>query len=311
MNLSVVTFMSNTEVVNKSLLSYVAMMQKEYTRIELIIYSDNTSIVPYLNNMHNVHVKVSPRVSKYRRILQSIHDAKYDNIQYVDNDINLNIDSSLDFVKNFCAQDTYDISWGIVEAASGVAGFVPSLIKIDKLLSHWLIRPCLWKFNMGISVPGQIFVIKKNRFINKLPNIDTKFDDLMLGMFVKEENLRPFCYNRLLGTETPSLSFNDLLRQRKRWAQGYAECLQFASGRMKCFVIVHGIAYHELWIIEYFFFIMLLYINPSVGALTISFYLFTISHFDIKNIGWAIMYSIIFPIIHVVWSFRVCKFLFK
>ena len=81
---------------------------------------------------------------------------------------------------------------------------------------------------------------------------DTYVDDLAVGMYAAcNSNIKKHVSSRILGSEEPSKFFFELFHQRKRWAKGYKDLLRhsFQTKYFK-YIIIHGLAYHFLWIIN-------------------------------------------------------------
>ena len=201
----------------------------------------------------------------------------------IDNDITINYNNLKKFVIEFI-DSKYAIGWGKIKTKN-VKKFIPQLIKIDKNLSHDFIRPLLWKAKIGISIPGQIFVLKKDKFIDKLPKIDTVYDDLTIGMIARKNNFEYFYSKLFLGSELPKGNFVDLIKQRIRWSKGMAQSI-FNGIRynMLKFVLIHSFMYHMLWI-PYYIFLFIISKYSLITSLILFFFLYIPKPF----------YTILFP----------------
>ncbi len=204
------------------------------------------------------------------------------------------------FIKEIINTD-YAIAWGKVKTQN-IVGFIPHLIKIDKNLSHDFIRPFLWKFNIGISVPGQIFLISKKYYLNKFHTIDTVYDDLTLGIIAKSNKMPVYFNNYILGYETPKGNFKDLLKQRRRWAKGLAESIyNNRNSKSLKYVKIHGFMYHFLWIVYYLIILFCSLINYRIGIIIFLLTGLILSEFKLKDLIYGYAYLLIFPIIHLFW----------
>jgi cellulose synthase/poly-beta-1,6-N-acetylglucosamine synthase-like glycosyltransferase len=177
------------------------------------------------------------------------------------------------------------------------------MIKIDKFLSHSIIRPLLWRFGVGASIPGQVFLIKPSTFRDKLPKNDTLFDDLTIGICARENNVRVYFKKAILGWEKPKENILSLLHQRIRWAKGFAQVVNSNRKNLSklYLVLMHGVAYHFLL----FFFWALIYsvsfiaIKYAIVLWSILILMLTFGHASLSIS--ALAYTIVFPIIHTVW----------
>ena len=251
--------------------------------------------VPYV-----VEVRES-RGTKYRKLLSLLEN---DDSQYYfsfDNDTELETLEVREFVSLLISNGA-DIGWGIVRARRPV-GFIPKLVAVDKLLSHDLIRPILWRLGVGVSVPGQAFGIRGAAFRGKLIGLDTYLDDLALGLYANAGRMKRCIVGRVLGYEKPNECFSGLWSQRKRWAIGYGAVLRktLFRGRSALNVALHGLAYHGLWLVHWLIAIGLAFKHPLLAA---GYCLVTgliIVGTEWKLIPYALVYQIVFPLFHVRW----------
>jgi hypothetical protein len=103
--------------------------------------------------------------------------------------------------------------------------------------------------------------------------------------------------------EKPKATLFSLLRQRIRWGKGFSEVV-IANCRFSnrlSLVLVHGAAYHLLWIV----FLGLIYITALINA-NFAFLLWltlatALTFGQISLIPAALLYTIVFPVIHLVW----------
>lgn len=246
--------------------------------------------------------------TKYKRLLYLLRN---DNSEYyisVDNDITGNLYEINKFV-NKVINENIDVAWGIIQAKPQNK-LICKLVAIDKIISHYYIRPFLWKYNKGISIPGQLFIIKRNAFKGKLLDIDTFLDDLALGTYVSlnKSDLNILIYKNILGFEIPNNSFKGLWIQRARWADGYSTVLKgVESETERKLVKIHGLAYHTNWVLNIILIIATYILNPIVSLIYILIIASIISKFNIKLFVSAILYQFIFPIFHLRWLYCLIK----
>lgn len=240
--------------------------------------------------------------TKYRRLISLMEkdDSKY--YLSIDNDITGNIDELLSFVNEMTIKN-YEVGWGRIRAKRQ-RGFISNMVAVDKLLSHNIIRPLLWKLGVGISVPGQVFCIKGESFRGKLIELDTFLDDLALGLYVNINKSRKYVIPTVLGEEEPNSKFAGLWKQRSRWAIGYSTILKAVKDKKdyKDKVIIHGISYHLSWLFNWIIIALLamLFWPTTIG------YVFLIgviiSKKDISMLLYSVIYQFVFPIFHIRWG---------
>ncbi len=293
-NITIATFISNKEKENNEFFQLIEYL-KNYFNIQVIVLCDKK-----LENKEIPQI-ITPNMTKYKRIKLLINKAENNHILCIDNDISPNKENILNFINN-CFRVEYSIAWGKIKAKN-IKGFIPRLISIDKNLSHDYIRPTLWNLKLGISLPGQVFMINKKFFLDKLPNIDTVYDDLMIGCITKENNYPVYFVKDVLGYETPKANFMQLLNQRIRWAKGLSETIIYnKKSQILPYILLHGFAFNLLWIPIYFTILLITRTNLILGiciTLLISYFL---AKRKIKNVIWAILYMLVFPIVYVVWA---------
>ncbi|MDR2142253.1 MAG: glycosyltransferase family 2 protein, partial [Deltaproteobacteria bacterium] len=202
-----------------------------------------------------------------------------------------------------------DLAWGLIDALPG-HNFLYKLVKIDKFISHIIIRPLLWKFNICISLPGQIFFINKSKFLRDLPIYDTLFDDLTIGIVAKKNKYLSNYFKLYLGYEKPSTSFYLLLKQRLRWSKGfYQAIINNLHNGMLIYILIHGFMYHFLWAPLLILFIIFFKISSIVALFSLILLCLFLSNMKSYLFIYSISYCFIFPIIHLVWFFSLLKYI--
>lgn len=240
--------------------------------------------------------------TKYRRLISLME--KDDSCYYlsIDNDITGNIGELLNFVDEMITKD-YEVGWGRIRAKKQNS-FISNMVAVDKLLSHNIIRPLLWKLGVGISIPGQVFCIKGESFRGKLIELDTFLDDLALGLYVNINKCRKYVIANILGEEEPNGKFSGLWKQRSRWAIGYSTILKAVRDKKeyRSKVIIHGVSYHFSWIVNWLIIALLaIFVWPLsvvyvlvIGAL--------ISKQNMSLLLYSVIYQFFFPIFHIRWG---------
>lgn len=239
--------------------------------------------------------------TKYIRLISLMENDDSEYYLSIDNDITGNIDALLDFVHGIITDD-YEVGWGQI-IAKRQKGFISNMVAVDKLLSHNIIRPLLWKLGVGISIPGQIFCIKGESYRGKLIQLDTFLDDLALGLYVNINNSKKYVLSTVLGQEQPNSKFGGLWKQRARWAVGYSTILKAVKNKKECKdkIIIHGFSYHFLWLLNWTIMILLSFVYWPLAIAYVLIISAWISKKDLSMIIYSLMYQFIFPIFHVRW----------
>lgn len=303
-DICLITYLREDEVFTDEIVKLCIELHKKAPSFKCIIFSNGNYKLEESYSF-NIDIIYMPG-TKYKRIKHLIEndDSKY--FISVDNDIRSNISNVLTFV-DITISGNYDIGWGKIMSEKQV-GFISKLIVIDKILSHYYIRPLLWKFKIGITLPGQFFIIKGKTFANKLLEVDTFLDDLALGLYVRENNkkINVHMSKMILGYECPNNTFKGLFKQRTRWADGFLSILNGLQNKVeKRYVIIHGVSYHLLWIIHLFILLLLSKINLIFGISYILLSSCILSRLNIKLLFHAFLYQIVFPIFHIKWILKV------
>ena len=304
-NITIATFISNKEKKKDDFIEVIKFLKKSF-ELEVLVFCDF-----YMKDLPNNIIQiVTPGMTKYKRIEKLISISKKNYILCIDNDITINKENLKKFIDE-CISREYAVAWGKIKVIP-IKSFIAHLICIDKNLSHDYIRPTLWKLNIGISLPGQIFMTNKKYYIDKFPKYDTVYDDLTIGIITKK-NLMPIYYTKeILGKELPKSTFIDLLKQRKRWAKGFAESIyNNRKTNMLKYVIVHGFIYHLLWIPFYIMLILLMLITPILPIIIICIVCILLADKKIKDLLWSFAYLLVFPIVHIVWLIAFIKSMIK
>lgn len=302
--ITIATFISNNEKDNKEIYDIIHFLKDNFADNEVIIFSNYEIKDKTLKNI------VTPQMTKYKRIKILLKEAHFNDILCFDNDITMDRENIIKFIKN-CFDRDYSIAWGKVKAKR-IKGFIPKLINIDKNLSHNYIRPFLWNTKLGISLLGQIFMINKQYFYNNLPDIDTVYDDLMIGTVVRKEKLPIYFVQDVLGYERPKGNITKLLKQRIRWAKGLAETIIYnRKNKVLLYILLHAFSFNLLWIPVYILIYYIFKFNIFCGIIPIIFICYILTDKEIKNIVWSFMYMITFPFVYLVWAFALLFNLIK
>ena len=297
--LTIVTFISGNETMNFSILDTYFFLKDSMLADELIIFSES----PQGITGAGIREEISPGTTKYARILSSLEIVAHENILYIDNDISPNLESLKEFIT--ARKEDTDLYFGRI-AVKNPRTFTGHLVQTDKTISHKFIRPLLWEIGAGISLPGQIFMLKRVKFLRDLPRNDTVFDDLAIGMCAVNNSYNVQRNKLILGHEKPSETLCVLMKQRIRWAQGYYEQLKASEGsNIFPLVLLHGIVFHVLSPL----FVPLLAVSLSRGIFiaVMSVVLSCVSEFRLSRLVYSALYFVIFPAVHAVWFAALVK----
>jgi len=296
--LTIVTFISKTETPNSFLFSLAYNLRVSVKTVKMIVYTDSALDETVFPN-NDILVRISPNTTKYSRILDSLNIAETPCILYIDNDIKPDIINLQKLIEG--SEETTDVAWGYIGTLS-TYGFMSRFIAIDKLLSHKIIRPILWKLHIGISVPGQAFLINKKKFRKDLPQFDTVFDDLTIGICAKQYGYSIIRFPFYLGYEKPSCSLPILVKQRIRWAKGFYQSLvKNRRSKMLPYVLIHGFMYHFLWLPVWTAIAAACLFSLPIGFLLWIFLSVCLCCGKLYLIVYALLYSLMIPIIHIIW----------
>ncbi len=297
--ITIATFISNSEKKNNDFDSLCELLKEKYD-VDIYIYSDH--------KIDTDNINIVGKQTKYFRIIDLVENTKNKDILFVDNDITIDKNNILKFVDEVSKSD-YALAWGIIRT-SQQNNLVEKMIDIDKIISHYIIRPMSWKLKIGISLPGQVFMLNRNYYLDKLPKINTIYDDLEIGACVKEYNM-PIKYTRyILGYEKPKTSFKNLLIQRKRWAQGLTQTIYMnKKSKVGKYVIIHGIIFNMMWIPTNLILLLLALKNIYLFLAIFILLGFWYSHFNFKKVLYAYIYILVFWIVYFIWLINMIKFL--
>lgn len=303
MEISIVTFISGHETFSSDFLDLLIFFEKQHIKTQAYVFVEkyNEEIPEHISQI------VMPATTKYTRIMSIVDISIYKTILFIDNDITINKTELLCFINKYMVGD-YALGWGRISTTIN-AGLVPGMIEIDKILSHNIIRPALWKMNIGVSLPGQIFILNKEYYCGNMSEKDTVYDDLALGVVTKHFNFPYMCSSAYLGTEMPKLNIKELCKQRRRWAQGFAETIVNNLGEdVFKYIIIHGIAYHFLL---FFLWCGIFYLiknqNYDFAIGLVILFSCVLSWGKVERVLSSFLYLCIFPFIHIVWSMEFFK----
>ncbi|MBV5330137.1 MAG: glycosyltransferase family 2 protein [Chlorobium sp.] len=294
--LSLVTFISGNEVIGDKFIALAARLRQKYSNLAVYAFTNQQEQI-----CDKVQQIVSPGTTKYARIQRLLDETHSSFCLCIDNDVTPDLDAVLVFLQEAFAYQA-DLSWGCIGVVHRL-GMTAKLVEIDKMLSHHVIRPTLWKLGWGASLPGQLFLMKSKSFYGRLDAADTVFDDLTIGICARRYNCLVYFTSKTLGYEEPKITVTSLITQRIRWAKGFAQVLaaNLQNPKSMLLVLVHGVFYHLLCFIIWGVIVALFFVNANLALLLwllVSFFL-TFGHKYLLVAS--IFYTLMFPIIHLTW----------
>ena len=243
-----------------------------------------------------------PEGTKLSKLRQFSHTADSDFICVSDPDLVVRSDS----IRKVVAQaieasdgDSEVVSFGLVECRDD-GTLLSSVIAIDKWLSHRVLRPMLWRYRLGITIPGQFLVLSTSVLQRLDPAVDSYLDDLYLGWIARSTGVRVLRVPAVVGHEESRSTWTSLLTQRLRWMRGLFSLVRHLSRQPMAlgFLTIHFIAYHGipiLWLIC----IVTLAMFVPVGAIALlAATVLTISRLSQQSLIAAATFSLLFPLLH-------------
>jgi len=296
--ISIVTYLRASETITQSFLLFVQQIQNREILDNVYIFTVTPREVIAHKNWIIIYDNGKTKYERLRYLINTLQDSI---LFSIDNDMTIDFSVFETFLNQFIFSDRV-IGWGKIGVSN--KGFVPSLISVDKNLSHYFIRPLLWKLNIGISIPGQCFILRTKKYFQRLPETNTFLDDLQIGLFTCYQGYQVFQSEKIIGTEKVQDTLGKLFRQRKRWAKGFASTLKTAQSMNRKFfilVLLHGFSYH-LTLPIFIPFLLSLYFVNSIIAFTITFLLLILlCKGNFSLLGSALLYCMIFPWLHLYW----------
>lgn len=301
--LAIVTYLRDQEELTPELISIGNQLQKYYADLVMELYVESEALMPIPHSNFPVRITYL-KGTKYRKLLHALQNTDYSYLLSLDNDIAANL-SGLQRLVAQTMEGGFSIGWGKIHSRK-VSNIVSRLVEVDKLLSHNVLRPALWHFHLGVTIPGQCFIIKTVDFRNRLPSTDTFLDDLSIGLYAAKYRLRYNYSKEIVAFELPSYSFKSLWKQRLRWATGFRQSLycNTLTTQDRQLLWIHAICYHLLPILHVIAMTILALKAPLISII----WLVMISLFTVRNrpkaLGAALIYLILFPLFHLGWWFQ-------
>lgn len=301
--LAIVTYLRGQERMTPELIEIGNQLCQHYPGLVMELYVESVESVHAPGAEFPIRI-THAQGTKYRKLLYALQGIGHRYVLSLDNDIAADISGLLRMIAQTLDGD-FDLGWGRVHSRR-VSSFVSRLVEVDKLLSHSVLRPALWRLHLGVTIPGQCFLLKATSFQDSLPGTDTFLDDLSIGLHAAKHRLRYHYAQEVVAFELPSYSFGALWKQRSRWATGFRQSLSCAtlSRQDRRLLWIHAFCYHLLPILHVAMLAALASQAPLACVGWLGVLALLISRHRPQALGVALVYPILFPLFHVGWCFH-------
>lgn len=300
--LAIVTYLRNQERLTSELIEIGKQLHVCYPDLVMELYVDSAKTFEMPFTQYPIRI-TEIRGTKYRKLLQALQNTDHKYLLSLDNDIAADIPSLLHLIEQTIG-GKFDLGWGRINSRQ-ISGFTSRLVEVDKLLSHNFIRPVLWHLHLGVTIPGQCFLLKTASFRDILPTTDTFLDDLSIGLHTVKHGLSYHYSKEVVAFELPAYSFSALWQQRARWATGFRQSLSCATltYQDRQLLWLHAFCYHLLPILHLFVLMALLPQAPLVCIAWLGIFALSIARYRPRAFGAAFIYPVLFPVFHLGWCF--------
>lgn len=301
--LAIVTYLRDQERLTPDLIEIGNQLHRRYPDLVMELYAEATGKVPAPGADFPIRI-TRIQGTKYRKLLHALQGTGHRYLLSLDNDIAADIPGLLRLVAQ-TVEGGFDLGWGRVHSRR-VSNFISRLVEVDKLLSHTVLRPALWRLHLGVTIPGQCFLLKAASFQNTLSGTDTFLDDLSIGLHAAKYRLRYYYAQEVVAFELPSYSCAALWKQRSRWATGFRQSLSCAtlSHQDRGLLWIHAFCYHLLPILHVAVLVALALQSPLSCAGWLGVLALAITRHRPQALAAALAYPILFPLFHVGWCFH-------
>lgn len=309
--LCIVNFLRGEEKFTKFFQELINTLAAEFCgQVRCVIFVEQ--IVPISEGVKASVKQIVRTGTKYQRLLYLLENDTAEYFLCVDNDVTNNLPNIIRFIRHMLSEKL-DVGWGKI-FAENPKSIIARMVAVDKVLSHHLIRPLLWRMRCGITVPGQCFMVRRQAFSGKLLSLDTYLDDLALGLYIRKNyrKLNVYFDNKIIGFEKPNNTWRGIWSQRERWAKGYAAvCICTWATSYFPYVILHGLAYHVSWTFHWLFIIGLSLTSYGIAVLYLVVTTVALAGGDMRLLSAAVFYQVAFPVLHCRWLWCLIKVLIK
>lgn len=274
----------------------VATSLKGVANVQVIILSSVAGTESY----HRV-VEV-PEGTKLSKLRQFSHTVDSDFVCICDPDLDVHSDATRDVVRLAIEASTGRnevVAFGVVGCRDD-GTLLSSVIAIDKWLSHRVLRPMLWRYGLGITIPGQFLVLSTSVLRRLNSEVDSYLDDLYLGWIARSTNARVLRVPVVVGKEESRSAWASLLTQRLRWMRGWFSLVGHLSGSPKAigFLAVHFVAYHGLPVLWLVCIGTIAMFYPVAAVAFYAAAVLTLSRLTHQSIIGAVTFLLLFPLLH-------------
>jgi len=298
--LAIVTYLREQEQLTAELIEIGNQLHRRYSGLIMMLYVESRAPVSAPDAEFPIRV-THIKGTKYGKLLQALNSTEHRYLLSLDNDIEADIPILLRLIERTIGGH-YELGWGRIHSRR-VSSPISRLVEVDKLLSHTVLRPLLWRLHLGVTIPGQCFLLKARSFKNRLPHTDTFLDDLSIGLHSVKHRLRYFYTQEVVAFELPSYSFSSLWKQRARWAAGFHQALVCTTlnRQDRRLLWVHAFSYHLLPLLHFVALILVMIKAPLVAACWLALVALGMARRRPQALAAAFLYPILFPIFHLGW----------
>ena len=248
------------------------------------------------------HVFDVPEGTKLSKLRQFSHSADSDFVCICDPDLDVHSDATREVITQAIkasAGKSEIVAFGLIDCRDD-GTLLSSVIAIDKWLSHRVLRPILWGYGLGITIPGQFLVLSTSVLQRLDPAVDSYLDDLYLGWIARYNGVRVLRVPVVVGDEESRSTLASLLTQRLRWMRGLFSLVGHLSQQPKAlgFLAVHFMAYHGLPILWMICLGILAIFHPVVAVAFFAATVLMISWLSHQSLVAAATFSLLFPLLH-------------
>ncbi|GAB5406587.1 MAG: hypothetical protein Aurels2KO_48180 [Aureliella sp.] len=282
-----------SEADDTTVLENVANILSKIGKVESVALSTANRKLP---STRSVVVAEGTKLAKIRSYVRSL-DTNF--VCICDPDLVVFPDGATSVAKK-AVKESSDVTFGVIDCQDD--GTVLSrIITCDKWLSHSVLRPLLWRFGVGITLPGQ-FVIVSTALLKSIDqDVDSYLDDLYLGLFARMRKAKVLRMSIAIGEEQSRSSWFSLLTQRLRWMQGFASICRHhkASPVAIAFLAAHFAAYHLIPVAWLVCFGAIAAVNGAAACLLLFVLCLVIARAARQPMLVAFAFLMVFPFVHL------------
>lgn len=276
----------------------VTALQKVTTELLGLGGADAIALLNAHRHIPNVQSVVVPEGTKLSKIRGYARNLSSRFVCVCDPDLAI-CPAGVASVAEQAVQEMPEIAFGLIDCqADGTV--LSGIIAIDKWLSHYVLRPILWRLGIGITVPGQFLIVSTDLLKRLEPSVDSYLDDLYFGLFARLQRAKVLRIAKTIGEEESRSHWSSLLAQRIRWMRGLVSLLRHhqSNPRALGFLITHFFGYHVLPIIWFTGLAIIAHSNSFAALLVLVTGILVLSRLTRQPFHVAFVFLIAFPLIH-------------